>query len=115
MKQTDKYYILSFEEPRVYGIFMTLKTCKKALMEQRWDTSYMLPPPEPGTDKNRVSNPVIGIVMHGKARIQTEEVCDAPPVIIMQKEDYQKCIERAHPNLKYVGAFRATANTCIRL
>lgn len=114
MKHADKYYILDFEEPRVYGIFMTLKGCKKALMEQKWDMCYM-GLPNPDTNESRGSDTVIGIVMRGRTAIQTEEVDDAPPLITMQRDDWQKCMERTHLDLEYVGAFRATANTCAKL
>ena len=123
-KPGDKYYILSVDEPQVYGIFRTLKMCKKELMERRWKMNYMAEHrgayadegSSTGGEDDYFSAVVIGLVVRGSVKVGENGIRDdAPPQIWMQEDDYIKCLKKKHPNLEHVGVFRATKNTCIEL
>ena len=95
-----------------------MRECEKALMEGEWDRGYMELIRSSGSGNGQVdyfSDAVIGIVMCGSVEIKTYPICDAPPEIKIQENDYLMCLERRHSGLDYIGAFRATANTCIKL
>ena len=113
------YYLLSAEESRVYGVFKTVKECEQALKECNWEMGYMeIVMKNPDKEEERqdyLSDAVVGIVAHGHVKIETHPVCDAPPEIRIREDDYVKCLERRHPGLEYVCAFRATGSTCIKL
>ena len=114
------YYLLSAEEPRVYGVFKTVKECEQALKEGEWEMGYMEDIGMKNPDKKEerqdyLSGTVIGIVAHGHVKIETYPRCDIPPEIRIHEDDYVKCLERRHPDLEYVCAFRATGSTCIKL
>lgn len=89
-------------------------------MEGEWEMGYMeeyrIRDPDKGDEQeDYFSDLSIGIVMHGIVEIKTSPVCDAPPFTTIREDDYLKCLGRRHHELEYIGAFRATKNTCIKL